>query len=667
VRLAWFSPPPGRGLAGCDCARSLLPTLHGAVEIQAFWPGGGAVEGTPLRDPSDFDPRDFDAACFHLGDDPLYLPSYRAAVGHPGVCWFHDRSVHRLLAGSGDRGAYEHALRQDVGPRGSRLASLRGQAIGSDLDPGLIPLSGHLVRRAAAVVADSSWALELLLEEGPGVRGMVVPPPVRLGPGPRASGGDRFAVTIVDPSSTVERDLVPEVLRRLRDTGPDATISEPRGEASDPDKALDEAEVVLSLRRPGHWGWPPALARALALGRPAVLDDLAGLRDLPDGAVFRVPVDGDRAADAAEHLGRMAKDPTLRAEAGARARAYAAEALDPAAARDRFLVFLSRAGEGTPGNIRVPAPRPGPAPWTEARAALEGTRRGIERLRAGALSPLGTPLFVDLAYRLILGRPADEEALRRQHRALGSARRTRAELVRELVESREFAEAARLESLVREAVATGEFPLRQEPAWPETTERVVEMPWVLSRYRGERRVLDIGYAYALDVYLAGLLSLPAGEVHGIDMAESPISSIRRVQGDVRRTPYRDGSFDLVLCVSTLEHIGRDNTRYGIRESYRPGGDAETLREIARILAPDGRLLVTVPFGRRENHGWFVQYDMPAWRELLAGTGLRVEEEEIYRLTRSGWSRVVDVRSTETISYEQGTPAAGAVLCASLTR
>jgi SAM-dependent methyltransferase len=664
VRLAWFSPPPGRGLAGCDCARSLLGALRGAVEVEAFWPGGGSVEEVPLRDPSHFVPNDFDAAIFHLGDDPIYLPSYRAAVAHPGVCVFHDRSVHRLLAGSADRGEYERALRQDVGPRGSRLAALRGQGIGSDLDPGLIPLSGHVVRRAAAVGADSSWALEQLLEDGPGVPGMVLRPAARVGSGARTSGGDRFAVAIIDPPSAVERDLVPEVLRRLRDSRPDAGIAEP-GDAT-PDQALENADVALSLRRPGHWGWPPALPRALALGLPAVIDDLAGFRDLPDGAVFRVPVDGDRAADAAEHLGRLAKEPTLRAEAGGMARAYAAEALTPEAARDRLLELLSRVGRES-GSITLPAPRPGPAPWTEARAALEGSRRDVERLRAEALSPLGTPLFVDLAYRLILGRPADDEALRRQHLGLGSARRTRAGLVRELVESREFAEAARLESLVTEAVDTGEFPLREEPAWPDTTERVVEMPWVLSRYRGERRVLDIGYAFALDVYLAGLLALPAQEVHGIDMAESPIPSIRRVRGDVRSTPYRDGSFELVLCVSTLEHIGRDNTRYGIRESYRPGGDAETLREITRILAPGGRLLVTVPFGRREDHGWFVQYDLPAWRELLARTDLQIEEEEIFRLTRSGWSRVVDVRSTETISYEQGTPAAGAVLCASLTR
>jgi SAM-dependent methyltransferase len=661
VRLAWFSPPPGRDPAGCACSEVLLPVLADAAEIAAFWPGGGSVEGIPFGDPDGFDPGAFDAVCFHLGDDPVFLPAYRVAVRHPGVCVFHDRSVHRLLLGWGDRGAYERALREDVGPDGARLAALREQGIGSDLEPAAIPLAGHVVRGASAVVAESSWALDRLREEAPGVPGIVLPPPAPEGERDRAGQSSGFAVAAVDSPAAVDRPAILEASRRLRDAVPDAELIEP---ASDPAGMLERADAVLSLRLPGHWGWPPLLPRALAMGLPVVLEDLAGLEEVPAGAVLRVPSDGGRAGAAGEHLVRLAKDPALQAEVSLRARAYAERALDPSAARDRLLELVDRPPRPV---VEIPRSKPGPAPWPEARAALASARERIERLRAETLSPQGLPLFIDMAYRVVLGRPGDEEGLRRQHLALGSGRRTRSELIRELLGSREFDEAAKLEWLVKEATSTGEFPLREEPAWPDTTERVVEMPWVLSRYRGERTILDVGYAYALDVYLAGLLSLPAEAVHGIDLAEAPIPSMRRVRADIRQTPYRDASFDLVLCVSTLEHIGRDNTRYGIRQEYRPGGDAETLREISRILAPGGRLLVTVPFGRRGDHGWFVQYDLEAWQDLLAGTPLQVEEQEIFRLTRSGWARVVDVRSTETISYGEGTPAAGAVLCAALVR
>lgn len=664
VRLAWFSPPPGRDPAGCACADVLLPAVAQAVEVAPFWPGGGSVQGIQLGDPDGFDPEAFDAACFHLGDDPVFLPAYRVAVRHPGICVFHDRSVHRLLLDWGDRGAYERALREDVGPEGARLAGLRDQGIGSDLEPGAIPLAGHVVRGASAVVAESSWALDRLREEGPGVPGIVLPPAapsIDRGTSGRSGG---FVVAAVDSPAAVDRTAIVEAFGRLRDAVPDAELIEPANDGAGPAGMLERADAALSLRRPGHWGWPPALSRALAMGLPVVLEDLSGLEEVPEGAVLRVPPDGGRAGAAGEHLVRLAKDPALQAEIALRARTYAERALDPEMARDKFLELVERPPRPV---VEIPRPKPGPAPWPEARRALEDARGRIERLRAEALSPQGLPLFIDLAYRVVLGRPGDEEGIRRQHLALGSGRRTRAEMIRELVGSREFDEAAKLEWLVKEAASTGEFPLREEPAWPDTTERVIEMPWVLSRYRGERTILDVGYAHALDVYLAGLLSLPAEAVHGIDLVEAPIPSVRRVRGDIRRTPYTDGAFDLVLCVSTLEHIGRDNTRYGIRQEYRPGGDADTLREISRILAPDGRLLVTVPFGRRGDHGWFVQYDLEAWKELLAATPLRVEEQDIFRLTRSGWARVVDVRSTETISYGEGTPAAGAVLCASLVR
>src|SRR5215472_2202817 len=36
------------------------------------------------------------------------------------------------------------------------------------------------------------------------------------------------------------------------------------------------------------------------------------------------------------------------------------------------------------------------------------------------------------------------------------------------------------------------------------TERVVEIPWMLTRYRGERSVLDVGTSFALPVYVDSL-------------------------------------------------------------------------------------------------------------------------------------------------------------------
>ena len=111
----------------------------------------------------------------------------------------------------------------------------------------------------------------------------------------------------------------------------------------------------------------------------------------------------------------------------------------------------------------------------------------------------------------------------------------------------------------------------------------------------------------------------------------------------------------------------DNTRYGITgDEQAEAADAATLREIERVLAPGGRALLTVPFGRREDHGWFRQYDEAAWSALLRSSDLRPEAEETYVLEDRGW-RPADRRTLSGASYGDGVPAARAVLCAELRK
>src|SRR5207244_691630 len=95
-------------------------------------------------------------------------------------------------------------------------------------------------------------------------------------------------------------------------------------------------------------------------------------------------------------------------------------------------------------------------------------------------------------------------------------------------------------------------------------ERSIEIPWCLARYDGERRVLDVGYAFAEPAYLAGLVALGAEELVGVDLAEAEVPGLQPVVADVRRLPFEDGAFELGLCISTLEHVGLDNTVYGVQ-------------------------------------------------------------------------------------------------------
>jgi ubiquinone/menaquinone biosynthesis C-methylase UbiE len=108
---------------------------------------------------------------------------------------------------------------------------------------------------------------------------------------------------------------------------------------------------------------------------------------------------------------------------------------------------------------------------------------------------------------------------------------------------------------------------------------------VLRRLRrmAHRRVLDLGCGTGL---LAGRIAreLPAAEVVGCDFSRGMLEkaarnapAVRRVQGSATRLPFRDESFDAVVSTEAFH--------------WFPDQHA-ALRELHRVLAPKGRLLVS---------------------------------------------------------------------------
>jgi len=202
----------------------------------------------------------------------------------------------------------------------------------------------------------------------------------------------------------------------------------------------------------------------------------------------------------------------------------------------------------------------------------------------------------------------------------------------------------------------------------EDSERAVEIPWVLSRYRGERNVLDVGYAYAEERYYRARDALCIPVLIGLDRVTRQQAGVTPVIADVRSPPLRRGSMELILVVSTIEHIGRDNTGYlGTRaDPQEVRGDMRALRALAMVLAPGGRLMLTVPFGPAENHGWFVQYDALGLDQLVAESDLVVTEAAYYQY-RNAWEGPLPQSALMTCRYGIDAVAASGVACLELTR
>lgn len=253
------------------------------------------------------------------------------------------------------------------------------------------------------------------------------------------------------------------------------------------------------------------------------------------------------------------------------------------------------------------------------------------------LDRIGDEEFVERAFRLVLRRPPDADSRANALETLRSHGASRAALLEDLVRGPEFGRLRALDDAVVRAAAaraTGERP-HELTAPAGLDERPIELAWMLSRYRGESRLLDVGYAHAEPVWLAALLELGAKSLVGVDLVEREVPGMSTVVGDVRRLPFPSRSFDVVFCLSTLEHVGADNTRYGSEPEQDLGGPERALRELRRVVTRRGRVLLTVPSGARESD-WYVAKTAAEWHELFHNADLYVYDGEEYSRTEAGW-------------------------------
>jgi SAM-dependent methyltransferase len=86
----------------------------------------------------------------------------------------------------------------------------------------------------------------------------------------------------------------------------------------------------------------------------------------------------------------------------------------------------------------------------------------------------------------------------------------------------------------------------------------------------------------------------------------PTGRLRVVVADARDTSLGDGEFDYISLISTIEHVEGD-------------GDSEAMPELARLLKPGGRLVLTVPYNYNCFRDFWVSDD--TYTSVYRGTRL----------------------------------------------
>ena len=131
-------------------------------------------------------------------------------------------------------------------------------------------------------------------------------------------------------------------------------------------------------------------------------------------------------------------------------------------------------------------------------------------------------------------------------------------------------------------------------------------------------------------------------------------------------------FPLVTCLSTIEHIGYDNSQYGCQDPPKYTEPVlepliEVSRKLAQLTACKGSLLISVPYGHREvvlhpvtgkiHQQTFDYSSMKKALAVLETEGISCKME-VFAAGEMGWKPVDPL--TCNLHYAEGCPAASAV-------
>lgn len=149
---------------------------------------------------------------------------------------------------------------------------------------------------------------------------------------------------------------------------------------------------------------------------------------------------------------------------------------------------------------------------------------------------------------------------------------------------------------------------------------------ICSRVKDRRpQILDVGCGTGANLVMLGEF----GDAHGIDVSHDALAfcharGLERVRhGAAEKLPYEDGTFDLVTALDVVEHLD---------------DDMAGLREMRRVLRPDGHALLFVPafmflWGVQDDVSHHRRrYRMPELLKAVREAGFEVERATYANIT-----------------------------------
>jgi glycosyltransferase involved in cell wall biosynthesis len=419
-RIAYLTPMPPARTGIATYSAQVLASLkeigfRKRHDIEVLWPLDPRVDETVVS---------ADLAVYHVGNNAEFHGEiYRLAVRHPGLVVLHDLAIDDLVRWFRDTGdPLGSRATAEAEPARLSLYETRPDIAG----PLETPWCAHILRRARGVIVHSAFGADYVRATGSRTPVFVVPHPV-IAP-PRAArtapkrardlregmretflvgilgdiGGAKGIDAILEAVAAMGGDVrVAIVGRRIPGYDVEGAIEASRMTgrvtvASDVSERdfytwLHASEAVVNLRHPHRGEVSGTLVRAMAAGKPVIVQAVGTYLDHPDDSVMRIPGGDPDPSELGEVLTRLRDDADLRRTVGERA----AQETERLRAEQATAHGYEEAIEATLRLLGDPV-RWATARWASALSPAVSTERDgelalphLERLRELAQVPTG--------------------------------------------------------------------------------------------------------------------------------------------------------------------------------------------------------------------------------------------------------------------------------------
>ncbi len=233
-----------------------------------------------------------------------------------------------------------------------------------------------------------------------------------------------------------------------------------------------------------------------------------------------------------------------------------------------------------------------------------------------------------------------------------------------------------------------------------TDEREIEIPYLLSRFSGQKKILEVGISLAdynlIKTYI-DLKKITKVNLFALDIidVEKTIQRFKKLdlnknfiflKGDATKKKFKN-KFDMINLISTLEHIGLDRVKKnkqikGVFQRLSKRGrvidnneDYNAIKNLSNSLHKGGSMIVTVPFGTRKIlyskdsfglYAYFREYSLNRIKKIIKYSGLDLVDFDAFEYKTKKWIKIKHYNNYNNIKLSKNA-AVRSVACFELRK